>query len=342
MYGRVDVGYNQQKTTVSVANVGAWTKANNLVNEDGLSTGLLGFKGEEDLGGGLKASFVQEMDLDLDTGTLITGPGRNSTLGLSGGFGNFRMGRSYTPLFSTIGMSDPFGTTGAGAVNSFGMAATAVRASNAMFYTSPSFSGVTVNVMLQQNNAQTSASVGDAGKSSANGLSVNYAGGPLAVGFGLGTEKGSATNRAAQILVPGTAAAAVAATPNTKYTGQALSATYDLGAAKIYFGYSKAKDDNDTTADGGEVTIKETNFGVSVPMGAVTLLAGVGKNKATVNAVDGSLSGTDVVVGATYSLSKRTTAYFKTGTYGKFKGTIDATAVSMKTTRTSAGLRHTF
>jgi predicted porin len=37
-------------------------------------------------------------------------------------------------------------------------------------------------------------------------------------------------------------------------------------------------------------------------------------------------------------LSKRTTAYFKTGTYNKYSLNAD----SVKTDRTSIGLRHTF
>jgi predicted porin len=201
IYGRLDVGMNNQKTTVTATDGGvsasAFIKGNNLVNEDGLSTGLLGFKGTEDLGGGLKANFVHEMDLDMDTGTLGVAAGRDSTLGLSGGFGEVRLGRSYTPLFSTIGASDVFGTTGAGTVNQFGMANTGVRVSNAFFYTSPYFGGLTVRLMEAQNNAQTNASVGNAGKTSAQGFSVTYAAGPLRLSAATGTEKGSSIDRLA-------------------------------------------------------------------------------------------------------------------------------------------------
>ena len=343
IYGRLDVGMNNTKVTV--APVGAdtlWIKNNNAVSEDGLSTGLLGFKGTEDLGGGMSANFVHEMDLDMDVGALGVAAGRNSTVGLKGGFGELRLGRSYTPLFSTIGMSDVFGTTGAGTVNTLGMAATAVRASNAIFYTTPAMGGFTASVMVQNNNAQTSLSVGNAGKSSANGFSLNYASGPLAVAFANGTEKGSSVDRVAGIFADvfnaANAAAAAAATANTKYTGNALSATYDLGVAKAYFGYVSTKDDNDTTVANGEIKMKETNVGVAVPMGSLTLMGGVGRNKASVTGEAGSATGTDVVLGATYALSKRTTTYIKTGTYGKYKNETG----SVKTTRTSVGLRHTF
>ena len=344
IYGRMDVGLNQQKTTVTNGANTAYFKSNNLVNEDGLSTGLLGFKGTEDLGGGLTANFVHEMDLDMDVGALGVAAGRDSTLGLAGGFGELRLGRSYTPLYSTIGASHVFGTTGAGTVNTFGLANTAVRASNAVFYTSPSFGGVTLKAYFQQNNAQAQASVGNAGKTSGSGFSVAYANGPLMLAAATGTEKGSSVNRIGTIFAvdsaAATAAGTAAAAADAKYTASAITATYDFGAAKVFFGMVDSKDDNNTTVTGGELKFKETNLGVAVPMGAITLMAGVGSNKMTEVGDTGSAKGTDVAFGATYSLSKRTTAYVKTGTYNKYK--LSDADVSVKTNRTSLGLRHTF
>ncbi|WP_167394389.1 porin [Limnohabitans parvus] len=350
IYGRLDVGMNNQKTTgtttIGSASTSTFYKGNNLVNEDGLSTGLLGFKGTEDLGGGLKANFVHEMDLDLDVGALGVAAGRDSTLGLSGGFGEIRLGRSYTPLYSTIGASDVFGTTGAGTVNQFGMAANAVRASNAFFYASPSFSGLTVRLMAQQNNAQTNASVGGAGKTSGNGFSVTYAAGPLMLAAATGTEKGSSIDRAGALFAATAAAATTAGTAtanaNAKYTGSAISGQYDMGVAKFFVGYTTTKDDNDTSVAGGELTMKETNFGVAVPMGALTLMAAVGNNKGSMAGEPVTAKGTDMAVGATYALSKRTTAYFKTGTYNKYKASDVGGSEEVKTTRTSVGLRHLF
>jgi predicted porin len=351
IYGRLDVGMNNQKTTITektgAISASAFMKGNNLVNEDGLSTGLLGFKGTEDLGGGLKANFVHEMDLDMDTGTLGVAAGRDSTLGLSGGFGEVRLGRSYTPLFSTIGASDVFGTTGAGTVNQFGMANTGVRVSNAFFYTSPNFSGVTVRVMAAQNNAQTNTSTGNTGKTSAQGFSVTYAAGPLMVAAATGTEKGSSIDRLgatfATTAAAATTAGTAAAAPDAKYTGSAITAQYDMGVAKFFAGVTSFKDDNSTKVAGGELTTKETNLGVSVPMGALTLMAAVGNNKGSVAGETEKAKGNDFAIGATYALSKRTTAYVKTGTYNKYKVSYTGgDSDTVKTNRTSIGLRHTF
>ncbi len=346
--GRVDVGNNNNKTTVTNAGSTYISTTNEVVGEDNLSTGFLKFTASEDLGGGMSANFVHDMDLDLDIGVLTAATGRDSTLGLSGGFGTVRLGRSYTPVFSVIGASDVFGTTGAGTVNVFGGNNNAVRSSNSIYYTSPSFGGVVANLMMKKNESTvvvdgvvTDTTV--SGKS----YSLTYGAGPLKVAYGYGKEIGSAdvTTRFNAIFGATTAvrtAGAVAVTDVDSYAKTAaLSGSYDLGSAKVLVGRTTAE----FSANGEEVgstKIVETNVGVSVPMGAVTLMAGTGKNTWTQNGATGSLTGTDTVVGATYSLSKRTTAYVKTGTYNSYSGTLAAVAASSKTARTNVGLRHTF
>lgn len=330
-----------------------------MVKEDGLSTGYLGVRGTEDLGGGMKASFIHEMDLDIHVGTLSTTPGRDSTIGLEGGFGKVRLGRSYTPLFSVLGASDPFGTTGAGTVNLL-PTTNGARVSQAVFYTSPSFGGVTVDVAYAQNKTSVAA-VNDisgttdaaavATKNTTTGFNIKYANGPLMVAYGYGQDKGLTNDAAALLLAsPFLASAQVTtlgtavAANNAKYTGNALTATYDFGVAKAFFGHTTAKHQNDTTvATYWKAT--ETNFGVTVPMGAITLLGAVGQN--TAQEVEAGVAGTkakgtDYALGATYAFSKRTTAYAKTGTFNKYKATDADGTYSFKTTRTSVGLRHLF
>jgi predicted porin len=82
--------------------------------------------GTEDLGGGLKAGFHFEGGMNPDTGT----PAgfnftRKSTVGVMGGFGEVRMGRDYTPLFTVAGIADPFGTNGVGSSYNLANAITA-------------------------------------------------------------------------------------------------------------------------------------------------------------------------------------------------------------------------
>ena len=345
--GRLDVGNHNLKTTVTNAGNRLITTANEVAGDDNLSTSYLRFAASEDLGGGMSASFIHEFDIATDVGSTTVASGRDNTIGLTTGVGTIRLGRSYTPLFSVIGASDVFATTGAGTVNVLGGPNNAVRASNAVYLTSPSFGGLVVNAMMQKNES-TSVVAGVVADTSTSGksYSLTYSAGPLKAAYGYGKELGAAvtnifnanflTNAANAAL-----AAASAADVDAYAKTSALSGSYDLGSAKVFVGRTT----NEVSTNGevvGSTKLTETTFGVSVPMGAVTLMAGTGKNTWTQNGATGSLTGTDTVVGATYSLSKRTTAYFKTGTYNSYSGTLAAVAASTKTARTNVGLRHTF
>ena len=61
----------------------------------------IGFKGAEDLGGGMKAVWQVETGINLGNGT-TTWAGRNSFAGLAGGFGTFILGKHDTP-YKTVG-----------------------------------------------------------------------------------------------------------------------------------------------------------------------------------------------------------------------------------------------
>ena len=78
------------------------------LGQDGMAGSRLGFRGSEDLGGGLKASFWLEGQLGPDTGRGNNSFGngatagdfaflRRSTVSLSNQWGELRLGRDYTP-----------------------------------------------------------------------------------------------------------------------------------------------------------------------------------------------------------------------------------------------------
>lgn len=139
----VDNGRSGSQTTVSAG---------------GLSSSVLGFRGVEDLGGGLQATFWIETGLLPDTGTSASATkfwNRRSTLGLSSNrWGELRMGRDYTATFWNMPTYDPFFTNGVGA--SFNIlptpnivpVATLTRADNMLaYYLPPDLGGI--NGMLQ-------------------------------------------------------------------------------------------------------------------------------------------------------------------------------------------------
>ncbi len=90
---------------------------------DGNASSRLGFRGVEDLGGGMKASFWLEAALSPDggiAGNTTASPlktfDRRATVSLSGDFGEIRLGRSKTGERTILDDFDPFGTIGVGNV----------------------------------------------------------------------------------------------------------------------------------------------------------------------------------------------------------------------------------
>src|SRR4051812_24354305 len=86
--------YGVVEIAVNYADNGAATNARTFSLDNGTSLpSRIGFKGTEDLGGGLKALFQLENGFNLDTGAITqTGRifGRQAWVGLNGGFGTVK------------------------------------------------------------------------------------------------------------------------------------------------------------------------------------------------------------------------------------------------------------
>ena len=172
LYGIADAGVSGDRTGGS----GFGTTVR--VNSGYMSSSRFGVTGTEDLGAGLKGVFTLEMGYDIDTGgfkqyrgnpgnvqpspqnqqaiaatdargtNIFGGFNRRSFVGLQGGFGTVALGRDYTPFFWAQLATDTLGyglygnllnltsVTGGGELFH--------RASNALFYTSPKFAGLTL------------------------------------------------------------------------------------------------------------------------------------------------------------------------------------------------------
>ena len=264
-----------------------------------LNSSRFGVRGEEDLGGGMKAGFHLEAGIANDSGagaatntnnqtvTALASAGtqgltfnRRSTLSLMGGFGELRVGRDYTPLFWTQTVYDPFGTNGVGASQANASAnpatlLTGVRASNSIGYISPSFNGFAVQVQTYLGENASNDALGKK-TGSGNGLRATYAQGPVSVAL---------------------AAAKYDTALNTTHEGTNFGASYDLGMVKLTGLYS-------TDEDTGAAKVKGYLVGLTAPLGA-----GVAK-LAFSNAKQGTTLDTDkFAAGYVYSLSKRTSIY---------------------------------
>ncbi len=146
---------------------------------------LLGVRGTEDLGGGLKAFFQLETGFKPDQND--TGfAQRNSGVGLQGGWGSLLLGRWDTPWKTTTIAVDPFGDLTLGgitaALSGSGVAGVQGqfdrREQNNVQYWSPSFAGIAVRLSYAANEGKTATL-----NPGSNGASVTWTGGNIYVGY---------------------------------------------------------------------------------------------------------------------------------------------------------------
>lgn len=254
--------------------VGKVNKADIEMGDDGLASSRLGFKGTEDLGGGLKAGFQFEQGLDLTTGATEGATGgttfaRQANLSLSGGFGTVKLGRSFNAMDDVFGAANS-GFDSALSANAVWQNGITGAADSQLYYATPEFSGFTAAVSTQLK--------GDvaAPASKITAFNVAYANGPIAAAVGY--EKNEAGQK-----------------------GTMLNGSYDLGVAKLKASYYTTKD---TDGDAG-VKVNSYQLGADVPVSpALTLSVGYASSK-----LDGGARDSGFGVAAGYSLSKRTTVY---------------------------------
>lgn len=331
VFGLMDLSVN------SVKNGSTTTRS---MDTAGLNTSRIGFRGTEDLGGGLLAGFWLEAGVSGDTGGAGGGTGynssntsttgffnRRSTLSLSGGFGEVRLGRDYTVNFNVSGKFDAFGANGFGngsnlyankspfdkssTATTMG-AASALRVNNAVSYFLPKDLGGFYGQV------QVGAPEGVAGNGYKGGL-LGYAAGPVDVAFSY-----------SQIDV----------FTSDKLKTTNLGGSYNFGVAKVYALYNQSKY--------GALKYTTYELSTSVPLGQGEFRASLGKGNAeggttAFNNSDATLWGLEYL----YNLSKRTAVYTQAGSL-KNKGASamavgglgDATGA--KSTGYGVGVRHTF
>lgn len=294
VYGLLDMAVVQEGGGVN----GATTKVTSGVG----AGSRLGFKGSEDLGGGLSAIFLLESGFQGDTGEMGQGGllfGRQAYVGLQGKFGTVMVGRQYTPEYMTVVMGDPFGSGYVGDTKN--MIATTgnsfSRMDNTVKYVSPKFSNVIVELAAAAGEVS-----GDSASGRQLGGAVEYADGPLWVRLGYHNRNNNT--------------ALVKTTENAKNT--VLAAVYDFGVVKLHGIYSRNKGLNSAvwrnnanpfgyaSAPVASTDSRDMLVGVTVPFGAHALMASyIRKDDRGVRNQDAS----QVAVGYRYSLSKRTELY---------------------------------
>jgi len=264
----------------------------------------LGFKGTEDLGGGLKANFLIEHRFNADTGT-TNGDfwSGDSWVGLSSNFGDLRLGRmTSAAYFATADyVSYHNHDTGSSADTLYNLGFNSWFYSNKVSYTTPSLAGATVE--LQYALRETGTVIANNGVE----LAVNYGIGNLALGAGY-----------------------------TKLADDkqfAIRGQYTLGDF-TFGGYVQRTAFKETYVDGGKATIVRLTG--MYAMGASEFHANVG----LAGKIDG-VADTDAkqfTLGYNYNLSKRTKAY----TYYTKVDAKSATPYTADFSSLAVGVRHNF
>jgi predicted porin len=305
LYGIVDVNL-QSKTAGNI------TKQ--ALESGGVSGSRFGFKGTEDLGGGLKANFVLENGFAADTGAATAGFNRQAYVGLSGAFGEIQLGNAYSALDDIHGSANAVfdsilsPTAGSTATKSF-QAGYVSNPKNNIKYLSPSFAGFTGTVSYALGEDKTSTTKAH----NVVGLNVQYANGPVYVGYGFQSDKKNV-------------AVGVATEHNL------INASYDLGVAKVLASYRSVKN-----TDLGDDKENVAQIGVDVPVGTNLVVSTGFASAVAENAGAADRKGNAFALGASYSLSKRTSIY--TG----FNLTqIKQASFKEKSSLYAVGIRHAF
>jgi len=265
LYGLVDIGIAHESGGPS----GSLTK----MDGSGLHSGnRWGLRGTEDLGGGLSAIFTLESGFNSDTGAGAGALfGRQSWVGVKGGFGTVTFGRQYTPHWAAIDGTDAMDGISGGIHN---LMRRVVRTDNTVKYTSPDFSGFSGQLAYGFGEVE-----GNTAASRHIGFGLNYAAGPLVVRLAH-HDANNATD-----------------TDNARNTY--LGGSYNFGPAKLFLGHNIEK-------GVAGLDRNATQVGVQVPFGASTVMATyVHKNDKSAANDDARMLG----LAYTYALSKRTNIY---------------------------------
>ena len=378
IYGIIDsaVVYNTKVATGTARNTGSLS----AVNSGGLQASRIGFRGKEDLGGGLFADFGLENGFSVDNGSALQGGalfGRRSVVGLSGTrFGVLHIGRrkdftdEIAGAYSSITPYSGFITAvHANNLDRIG----GNRANNMIYYSTPTIGGFRANVTYGFGEAADSVSTGQS-----LGFGANYDHGRWAIGFGYWQSKlGSATVASSD---QGAASGAGCSTTLASNAGKAgstciktwiLGSRYKFDAVTLRGTYSEVKQPLVNTGAGAAPTFN-TVFTATAGSSAFTA-GGVNNKKAQIldvgadfrvtpallvttsvlhsryDFVGASSRGklTELIAGVQYYLSKRTTLYSTIGTltavdmYNPGTGA-GAPGIDNRSSFLAAGVRHTF
>lgn len=327
IYGSFDAGVRNQRDQNANGNSRTTMSSIGTYNAN-----RLGFKGVEDLGGGLNAHFTLEQGFNSSTGQLDTATttnklfNRSAFVGLGGQWGSIDLGRQYTVAFKTVGAYDPFNYKYTGIIpTALSSISAGIRNDNDIQYTG-TFGPLTARAEYALGERTGGGSGGTAAA-----VGATFATGPFSVGAAY-TKRNPDQRTVAQIAATAPTVAPIDR-DNTHYT---VGGAFTFGPARIAAGY--AREDQDRVVS-GETTQKNAWVGGSYDITpALGLTAAYYHTKVDGFGAAGNSDGRRglFIVGATYALSKRTNFYADVD-YAKYKGAL-ITGSTGTAAATAAGL----
>ncbi len=330
IYGRIDMSANYHRFGATAT---ASAKNAKYVSSD---TSWLGFRGTEDLGGGMRASFKMEHGFNADTGAASVPPqfwNRETWVGLgSNSIGTLQIGSQYTPALILTTRLDPFRRSNTGAIFPMfqqglaGILGYPVQYNNSLQYLSPTLGGVSARLLV-------AATEGAAPGGRPLSASLDFSSDRLFVGAAYSRVKvaGAAVGQPAQVGVD--------------ETTWELGATYRFDAIKLHSFYIKTQVDGSTGMRGGML-------GASIPVGAGEIATSVLRRDVE-DAANSDAS--TFALQYTHFLSKRTLVYVGgarqtnhgNAAFGLWPSRLDSAGAGLPTagatvTGLQLGMRHVF
>jgi predicted porin len=382
VYGIMDVGYigsNTRLSNGSTAAIGSagsgkvFNSTGNAFSSSSQQTSRLGFKGTEDLGGGMSAFFTIETTVTPNATTVVGGT-RQAFVGLKKkGLGEASFGTQYTPLHIAVGATDPgqqnqmtgnviYAAYSGPAIEpdaaaSGSTSAYTTRTANMLKGVSENFAGFKVSGMLvanNQNNSQTTALSGTTttvtgGLNNQNGwgLGVDYTWNKLLLTANYVALTSKNPYSITSAGVPSAPALWSTATGGTNIQDNQtyVAATYDFGILKAYAQWSsrKASDQQNSNYYGKRSAQQIGVRSFITPTVEAWASMGNGSYQSYGNSQP-TAHITGYQLGSNYWLSKRTNLYAIFGAAGTSNVAVAGSSnpTSANANAYALGVRHTF
>ena len=359
VYGILDVGYvgGNEKTGAGVAETA------NKFTASAQSSSRLGFKGTEDLGGGLSAFFTVEMGLTPGSTSASSFNNRQTFVGLKkNGLGWAAVGTQYTPIHEAVAATGANGQNnivgdliypsssgfGQGENASSNTIAYTVRSTNMAKIATDSFAGFkgkAFYVMDGNNQNQVTKSTvttGGTDNTTGWGLGVDYTWKKLLVTANYQSFKNETTSSSSSISTALSSSPQSSTAPNVTDNQQYYAATYDFGILKAYAQYVNRKVTSGLNST-QYASRSAQQIGVrSYLTPKIEAWASVGNGRYQAygaNQPTANIAGYQL--GSNYWLSKRTNLYAIFGANGS-TSTSSTTNASYNSNNYAVGVRHTF